>query len=79
MAETTDSTTVPTARATRENFDQAFSDARIINDIIRRLANGDISSSDQTCASLYAWLAQELDARLERVEVADQTMRSARA
>ena len=79
MAEKASNTPAPNAPTARENFDQAFSDARIITDIIGNLADGDISSSVQACASLYAWLAQELDGRLDRVEVADQAMRSARA
>lgn len=76
----------PTARApltdqsaTREDFDRAFSQARIITDIIAELANGAVGGSATTSDSLYSWLAEELEVRLERIEVADQTMRRARA
>lgn len=67
----------PDRSATREDFDQALSQAQIITDIIGQLADHSIGGSGKPCASLFAWLADELDVRLERVEVADQTMRRA--
>ncbi len=67
----------PDRSATREDFDQALSQAQVITDIIGQLADHSIGGSGKPCASLFAWLADELDARLERVEVADMTMRGA--
>ncbi len=67
----------PERSATREDFDQALSQAQIITDILGQLADGSISGTAKPCASLYAWLAEELEVRLERIEVADQTMRRA--
>ncbi len=69
----------PDQSATRDDFDQALSQARVITDIIGQLADGAMGGTATPCASLYAWLAEELDARLKRIEVADQTMRRARA
>ncbi len=67
----------PERSATREDFDEALSQAQLITDIIGQLADHSIGGSGKPCASLFAWLANELDARLERVEVADMTMRRA--
>ncbi len=61
----------------REDFHEALSQAQLITDIIGQLADYSIGGSGKPCASLFAWLADELDARLERVEVADMTMRGA--
>ena len=60
--------------AASEDFDQALSEAQIINRIISYLA--EVSTAPN---SVFAWLAEELDARLERIEVADMALRSARA
>ncbi len=69
----------PDRSATRDDFDQALSQAQVITEIIGQLADGAMSGTAKPCASLYAWLAEELEVRLERIEVADQTMRRAQA
>ncbi len=65
--------------ATVEAFDEALSEANIITDIIGKLSDGSIAGGVVSCASLYAWLADELSARLERIEVAGMTLREAGA
>ena len=75
----TTSTPTPTMSATRDDFDQALSQACVIADIIGKLADASIGTAATPCASLFAWLAEELNARLERIEVADMTMRRAGA
>lgn len=69
----------PERSAAREDFHEALSQAQIITDIIGQLADHSIGGTGKPCASLFAWLADELDARLERIELAGMTMRSARA
>ena len=65
--------------ATVEAFDDALSEANIITDIIGKLADGEIGGGIVSCASLYGWLADELSARLDRIEVAGMTLRGERA
>ena len=79
MAEHAHSISTPTVSAAREDFDQALTQAQVINGIIVHLADASISITAKPCFSLFAWLAEELEARLERIEVADMTMRSTRA
>ncbi len=79
MAEITDSTPASTVRAERADFDRALCDANTITSIIERLADHQISGGVMPAPSHFIWLADELSARLERIEVADMTMRSARA
>ena len=74
MAVEAHSTPASTVPATREDFDQALCQAQTIALIISYLA--DVSDPPN---SAFGWLAEELNARLERIEVADMTMRSARA
>ena len=73
MADYACSTPASDVPATRDDFDEALSQAQTITLIISYLA--DVSAP----LSTIGWLAEELNARLERIEVADMTMRSARA
>ncbi len=60
--------------ATLEDFDEALSEAQTIGDIIAHLALAEIGGHDTVEASVFDWLASELRARLERVEVAGNTL-----
>lgn len=79
MASCDRNTPTPTTPATREDFDDALSQAHIITDIMGELTNAAISTTAKPCAALYDWLVDELKMRLDRIETADQTMRRARA
>lgn len=61
--------------ATIGDFDRALSDVRTIAGIVKLLAFSELETTTQVDGAAYAWLADELDARLERVEVAGMTMR----
>lgn len=79
MADHASSTPTPIVLTAYEDFHQALSQAHIIADIISHLADVAISTQAQPCGSLYEWLVNELNSRLERVEiVADATMWAAR-
>ncbi len=54
----------------RKQVEDALYDAGVITDIVGRLANADISLAEQTCPTAYAWLAKELSACHERIELA---------
>jgi len=77
MANHAHSTTASAVPATLEDFDQALCQAQIITLIISYLA--DVNGVGNTPQSAFGWLAEELNARLERIEVAEMTMRQARA
>lgn len=78
MAEHAHSTPTPTVSATRDDFDQALCQAQTNTLIISYLA--DVNGIGNPSPATFGWLAEELNERLERIEeVADMTMRSARA
>ena len=66
---TTPACAAPTAH---EEFDQALVQAQTITLIISFLA--DVNGVGNTPLSAFGWLAEELNARLERIEVADMAM-----
>ena len=74
MAEHAHSIPTSSASATRDDFDEALTQAQIINDIIDRRSDASMGTPEP-CAALIGWLSDQLRARLERIEVADQTMR----
>ena len=76
MAEHAHSIPTSAAPATRDDFDQALCQAQTITLIMSYLA--DFSGIGGPSLGTFGWLAEELNARLERIEVADMTMRSAR-
>lgn len=53
----------------RDDLEEAFSQAWTVAAIIRTLAQGELEIPHRPSASLYAFLADELDARFERIEV----------
>ena len=65
-----DHTPPRSAPATLGNFDEALSEAQTIGSIIGHLALAEIGGHGKVDASMFDWLASELGARLERVEVA---------
>ena len=67
----------PDQSATRDDFDQALTQAQTITLIISYLA--DVNGIGNPSPATFGWLADELNERLERIEVADMTMRKARA
>lgn len=79
MAEHANSTPAPTAAAAHDDFDRALCDANTITGIIDHLADHQMTGGVMPAPSHFAWLAEELYQRLERIEVAEMTMRSARA
>ncbi len=72
-------TTPASVQATRDDFDRALCDANTITSIIDHLADHQMSGGVVPSPSLLIWLADELSQRLERIEVAEMTMRQARA
>ena len=66
------STPASALAATRDDFDQALCQAQTITLIISYLA--DVNGVGNPSLATFAWLAEELNARVERIEVADITM-----
>lgn len=64
-----------TASAMQDDFDEALSEAHIMG----QLADAAISTTAAPSAALFDWPIDELQGRLERIEVADMTMRKVRA
>lgn len=79
MAEHAHITPTSSTSATRDDFDRALCDANTITSIIDHLADHQMTGGVVPTPSHFIWLADELHQRLERIEVAEMTMRQARA